>query len=142
MPLNFLLTYFFFTCMLIFSHANSTISSKLVQNAWMYRFSEEKYTVFCKFCNLHSDEYSKIWNAVAASVHFAYTRLNSKIWMFSVYIATYKGFCKGKKAWLIYFTFWKYLIHSSYVPSTRIGLQRIELIYKTLVNDEFSIYIC
>ena len=28
---------------------------------------------FCKFCNLHNDEYSKIWNAVAASVHFAHT---------------------------------------------------------------------
>ena len=53
-PLNFLLTYFFFTCMLIFSHANATISSKIVQNAWMYRFSEEKYTVAQSICTHYS----------------------------------------------------------------------------------------
>ena len=40
-------------------------------------------------------------------------------------------------------------LYSSYVLSTRIGLHRIELINKTLVNDdfskkknEFSIYLC
>ena len=43
------------------------------------------------------------------------------------------------------FTEWLY---SSYVFSTRIGLHRIELINKTLVNDDFSkkiqfsIYLC
>ena len=39
-------------------------------------------------------------------------------------------------------------VHSSYVLSTKVGLHRIELINKTLVNDDFSnfflfsIYFC